>query len=154
MEAIVVKELTKVYPGGVKAVDKVSFTVEKGEIFGFLGPNGAGKSTTIMMLTTLVRPTAGTAARIKSHEALMALVNFFTMPLMFTSNAMFPKEAMPHWLKVIATYNPLSYAVQPIRVLVNRGWLWSEILGSIAVIVIMAAAMAAVAVSQFRRSLA
>lgn len=41
------------------AVDSISFSVEKGEIFAFLGPNGAGKSTTIKMLTTLLKPTAG-----------------------------------------------------------------------------------------------
>ncbi|MEW6181748.1 MAG: ATP-binding cassette domain-containing protein [Bacillota bacterium] len=53
--------LTKRFPGGITAVDGVSFTVEEGEIFGFLGPNGAGKSTTIAMLTTLMKPTGGTA---------------------------------------------------------------------------------------------
>ena len=41
------------------AVDNISFTVKKGEIFAFLGPNGAGKSTTIKMLTTLMQPTSG-----------------------------------------------------------------------------------------------
>ena len=41
------------------AVDNISFSVKKGEIFAFLGPNGAGKSTTIQMLTTLLKPTAG-----------------------------------------------------------------------------------------------
>lgn len=45
----------------VKAVDDISFSVEKGELFGFLGVNGAGKSTTINMLCTLIRPTAGEA---------------------------------------------------------------------------------------------
>jgi ABC-2 type transport system ATP-binding protein len=54
--------LTKVFPGGLIAVNDVSFNVEEGEIFGFLGPNGAGKSTTIAMLTTLIRPTKGNAA--------------------------------------------------------------------------------------------
>src|SRR6478736_3662570 len=47
--------------GDVKAVDGVDLAVQHGEIFGFLGPNGAGKSTVIRMLTTLLRPTAGTA---------------------------------------------------------------------------------------------
>jgi ABC-2 type transport system ATP-binding protein len=45
--------------GAVKAVNNISFAVESGEIFGFLGPNGAGKSTTIMILTTLLKPTSG-----------------------------------------------------------------------------------------------
>jgi ABC-2 type transport system ATP-binding protein len=45
--------------GDVAAVDDVSFSVGKGEIFAFLGPNGAGKTTTIKMLTTLLRPTGG-----------------------------------------------------------------------------------------------
>jgi ABC-2 type transport system ATP-binding protein len=44
---------------GFTAVDSISFTVAKGEIFAFLGPNGAGKSTTIKMLTTLLEPTGG-----------------------------------------------------------------------------------------------
>jgi len=52
------KNLTKKY-GEFTAVNDISFTVEKGEIFAFLGPNGAGKSTTIKMLTTMLRPTSG-----------------------------------------------------------------------------------------------
>ena len=50
--------LTKEF-GDFKAVDNISFQVEEGEIFGFLGPNGAGKSTTMMILTTLLKPTSG-----------------------------------------------------------------------------------------------
>ena len=56
-----VKNLTKRFSEDVLAVDSISFTVEEGEIFGFLGPNGAGKSTTINMLTTLLKPTSGSA---------------------------------------------------------------------------------------------
>ena len=52
--------LTKEF-GDFKAVDGISFKVEEGEIFGFLGPNGAGKSTTMMILTTLLKPTSGRA---------------------------------------------------------------------------------------------
>lgn len=57
-EVISVKGLKK-YFKEVKAVDDISFSVEKGELFGFLGVNGAGKSTTINMLCTLFSPTAG-----------------------------------------------------------------------------------------------
>jgi len=60
LEAIKVDLLTKEF-GGFKAVDNISFQVEDGEIFGFLGPNGAGKSTTMMILTTLLKPTSGSA---------------------------------------------------------------------------------------------
>ena len=59
--AIDVQHLSKTYAGGVEAVKDVSFAVAPGEVFGLLGPNGAGKSTTVGMLTTTVRPTAGTA---------------------------------------------------------------------------------------------
>ncbi len=56
--AITVRDLVKVYPK-VTAVDHVSFTIGKKEIFGLLGPNGAGKTTTIRMLLTLSKPTSG-----------------------------------------------------------------------------------------------
>jgi ABC-2 type transport system ATP-binding protein len=56
--AIEVKNLTRDF-GKFRAVDNVSFTVARGEIFGFLGPNGAGKSTTIRMLNGLLLPTSG-----------------------------------------------------------------------------------------------
>ncbi|MEJ2260357.1 MAG: ATP-binding cassette domain-containing protein, partial [Nitrosopumilaceae archaeon] len=60
LHSIETKSLSKTF-GDVKAVDDISFYVETGEIFGFLGPNGAGKSTTIMILTTLLKPTSGQA---------------------------------------------------------------------------------------------
>jgi ABC-2 type transport system ATP-binding protein len=58
--AVQAADLTKKF-GGFTAVDRVSFTVGRGEIFGFLGPNGAGKTTTIRMLLGLLRPTSGAA---------------------------------------------------------------------------------------------
>src|SRR5919201_178435 len=64
--AIEVEALVKTY-GEVDAVRGVSFTVARGEVFGFLGPNGAGKSTTINMLCTLARPTSG-AARVNGYD--------------------------------------------------------------------------------------
>jgi len=61
MYAVETDKLSKIYHSGLKAVDEISIKIENGEIFGFLGPNGAGKSTTIMILTTLLKPTSGKA---------------------------------------------------------------------------------------------
>jgi len=61
MNAIVVKDLTRRF-GDFVAVDRLTFDVKQGEIFGFLGANGAGKSTTIRMLCGLLEPTGGTAS--------------------------------------------------------------------------------------------
>src|ERR671922_735941 len=64
---IEVEGLEREFKGGVRAVDGIDLSVEPGEIYGFLGPNGAGKSTTVLMLTTLLPPTAGTA-RVAGHD--------------------------------------------------------------------------------------
>jgi ABC-2 type transport system ATP-binding protein len=58
---IEVDGLVREFKNGPRAVDGIDLRVESGEIYGFLGPNGAGKSTTVLMLTTLLPPTAGTA---------------------------------------------------------------------------------------------
>jgi len=80
--AIEVSHLTKVF-GPRTAVADVSFTVARGEVFGFLGPNGAGKTTTVRMLGTLIAPTSGSAvvagislgparaAEIRQHISIM-----------------------------------------------------------------------------------
>lgn len=60
MHVIETKKLTKKY-GEINAVDGLDLNIEEGEIFGLLGPNGAGKTTTLLMLTTLNKPTSGTA---------------------------------------------------------------------------------------------
>ncbi len=59
--SIVVDKLVREFKKGPRAVDGIDLRVAPGEIYGFLGPNGAGKSTTVLVLTTLLPPTAGTA---------------------------------------------------------------------------------------------
>jgi len=66
--AVAVQELTRRF-GAFTAVDKVSFEVPRGEVFGFLGPNGAGKTTTIKMLTGLLKPTSG-SGRVAGFDLL------------------------------------------------------------------------------------
>jgi len=81
MDILEVDQLTKSY-GDLTAVDRISFSVPGGEIFGFLGPNGAGKTTTINLLTGLARATSGSArisgfdcARdIKKAQQIMGIV--------------------------------------------------------------------------------
>ncbi|HWP47136.1 MAG TPA: ABC transporter permease [Candidatus Limnocylindrales bacterium] len=81
-KAVIVKDLEKRF-GSFIAVNRISFEVAKGEIFGFLGPNGSGKSTTIRMLCGILAPTAGTgtvagfdlrteAEKIKAHIGYMS----------------------------------------------------------------------------------
>ena len=60
VDIIEIKNLTKYY-GKIKGIENVTFSVKKGEIFGFLGPNGAGKTTTIRTLLGFLKPTSGNA---------------------------------------------------------------------------------------------
>ncbi|GAB3903664.1 alpha/beta fold hydrolase [Kibdelosporangium lantanae] len=64
---LVIEGLSKQYPGGLKAVDDLSFRVEKGQVLGLLGPNGAGKTTSLRMLMGLIQPTGGTI-RVFGHR--------------------------------------------------------------------------------------
>jgi ABC-2 type transport system ATP-binding protein len=67
--SIEVEGLVREFKKGPRAVDGIDLRVEPGEIYGFLGPNGAGKSTTVLMLTTLLPPTAG-VARVGGYDVV------------------------------------------------------------------------------------
>ena len=67
--SVSLERVTKRY-GGFTAVDDLSFTVKRGEIFGFLGPNGAGKTTTLRMLLDIIRPTSGALSILGSSSAI------------------------------------------------------------------------------------
>src|ERR1700724_2192205 len=64
-----VEGLVREFKKGPRAVDGIDLRVDPGEIYGFLGPNGAGKSTTVLMLTTLLPPTAG-RARVAGYDVV------------------------------------------------------------------------------------
>jgi ABC-2 type transport system ATP-binding protein len=69
MPAIETRDLQRTFPGGVVAVAGVDLEVAEREIYAFLGPNGAGKTTTVRVLTTLLRPTGG-SARVAGHDVV------------------------------------------------------------------------------------
>src|ERR1700716_4190499 len=67
--AIESSQLVRQFRKGPRAVDGIDLAVSRGEIYGFLGPNGAGKSTTVLMLTTLLPPTSG-SARVAGYDVV------------------------------------------------------------------------------------
>jgi ABC-2 type transport system ATP-binding protein len=67
-----ISNLTHIYSGDVKALDELSFTVERGELIALLGPNGAGKSTTVKMITGILKPTSG-SVKVSGHEVTDSL---------------------------------------------------------------------------------
>ena len=67
--AVEVHELVREFKGGIRAVDGLDLQVAPGEIYGFLGPNGAGKTTLVRILTTLLRPTSG-SAQVAGHDVV------------------------------------------------------------------------------------
>jgi ABC-2 type transport system ATP-binding protein len=69
VDAIEAESLVKTYPGHVRALDGLTFSVPEGTVFGLLGPNGAGKTTAVKILTTLARATSGTA-RVASYDVV------------------------------------------------------------------------------------
>ena len=69
MSAISAQGLTKDFPPDIRAVDGIDLDVAPGQIFGFLGENGSGKTTTVRMLTTLLRPTSGSAS-VDGHDVI------------------------------------------------------------------------------------
>src|SRR5882762_5701779 len=82
MESVVLNNLTKKYDKGkVLAVDNVSLSVSKGELFGLIGPDGAGKTSIFRMLTTLLLPDGGTASVegndvVKDYKAIRGCVGY------------------------------------------------------------------------------
>ncbi|BAS27175.1 ABC transporter permease [Limnochorda pilosa] len=94
------------------------------------------------------------AAAMRSQEALMAIMNFLTMPLLFTSDAIFPRAAMPGWLAGIARVNPVSFTVRPVRELVLSGWDWGAIAAGAGAVLLFSLVMTALATRQLERGAA
>ena len=90
-------------------------------------------------------------ALVKQPETFWAVVNFLTVPLLFTSSALFPLEFVPSWLRTIAYLNPVTYAIDSIRALMIGGGPWSAIAGGVLIVVIFSTVAAAVSTAIFAR---
>ena len=119
-DPVFVKDLTKTYydesRGPVHAVREIGFTCRPGEIFGLLGANGAGKTTTLRMLTTILKPTAGTA-RIMGFDVagepveVRRHVGFYS-----ATTALYPRLSARETIEFFARINGYSAARTPARV--------------------------------------
>ena len=138
--AIVVRALVKTYQrrrqAPVRAVDGLSFSVQRGSIFGLLGPNGAGKTTTLRVLTTLTQTwdrtvllaavvivgTAGWfffyaifALLIRRNDAFNTITSVFYFVLLFASSMFYPIGPLPSPFREIAAVNPITWQVDALR---------------------------------------
>jgi ABC-2 type transport system permease protein len=92
-------------------------------------------------------------ATVKAHETFFAISNFLTMPLIFLSSAFFPADFMPEWLRTAVAYNPITYAIDPMRTLMMSGWNWAVIIPSITVVCAFTLLMGGIATFLFRRTI-
>ncbi len=98
------------------------------------------------------------ALKTRNTESAFLIANFLTLPLLFTSSAQLPLPLLPGWLQAVARYNPVTYAIDSMRVLLNgptavpEAEPWRLLLTTVAVLGLIAAAMLALAVRSFRQS--
>ncbi len=147
------KSLAVMIQGAVQVVAIIVIA----SLFGVRFQTGIGGILAIILLASLFSGilsgiSLSLAASIRTMETLMAIVNLFTMPLMFASNALFPVDMMPGWLATIAKLNPVTYAVGPIRELTIHGWNWDKILPGAGVILGLAIASMLISQAVFQRA--
>ena len=90
------------------------------------------------------------AYRVPTHGTFFAVAGFITLPLVFLSNAFVPIDVMPTWMAVVARLNPLTYAIEGMRVLVLEGW-DADVIASLGVLALFAAGSLALATYEFVR---
>ena len=112
--SIVVNELMKVY-GEQKAVNKISFSVPRGEIVGFLGPNGAGKSTTMKMITGYLTPDSGSAVVSNINVATDPIAAKKKIGYLPEANPLYPDMYIKEYLEFIAGIHGVTNKRQRIK---------------------------------------
>lgn len=117
----------------------------------------AGFVTAMTIVVLMVISFAGLsnilALRVRNHQLFIMVINFFTLPLVFLSSAMMPMEMLPSWLQTVATYNPVTYAADGIRTLMNTGFDGVVLAKSFLILGGVALLMMGIATIMFRRRL-
>ena len=90
------------------------------------------------------------AYRVPTHGTFFAIAGFVTLPLVFLSNAFVPTDAMPAWMRIVAQFNPLTYAIGAMRVLVLEGW-GGDVMLSLGALMLFAVVSLALATHEFVR---
>jgi ABC-2 type transport system permease protein len=116
------------------------------------GPLGVPAILAVTALLTLALTSAAMAlaCAVPSHGTFFAITGFVSLPLLFMSNAFVPLSAMPAWMEAVARINPLTYAIEAIRLLVLRGW-GGDVPLSLAALVVACVLLLAVGAWQFTR---
>lgn len=149
--------LGKMLAIAAQAVLQVAIILLLAFLFGVRYRTGVGGVVLILVMAALFSLgmagiSLALSSRLKSMESLMAMMNLFTMPLIFSSPAMFPAKAMPGWLLAVATWNPVTYVLLPIRALVYKGWVGPDLLRGFGVVLVFAVVTSVLAIWQFRKS--
>jgi ABC-2 type transport system permease protein len=87
----------------------------------------------------------------RSSETVFAIGGFLTFPLLFMSTALTPQALMPDWIQTVSTFNPISYTVDAVRVLMLNGYIWDKIITAFGVIGLIAAVTLGITLYQFRK---
>ncbi len=145
-DIVIVDNLHKTYAKNVMAVDGISFTVKKGEIFGFLGPNGAGKSRSGISLFV--------ALNTKNAETTLSVGLLTTFPLLFLSASVMPIGLLPSWVQQVANVNPFTYIAEAFQSLIINGLVWQKIEYALIAIFIVGVLSLGASILLFRRKVA
>ncbi|MGW3349469.1 ABC transporter permease [Nonomuraea rubra] len=107
-------------------------------------------AATALLTLALTAAAMALACAVPSHGTFFAITGFASLPLLFMSNAFVPLTAMPGWMEVVARVNPLTYAIEAMRLLVLRGW-GGGVPVSLGALVVASALLLAVGAWQFTR---
>lgn len=116
---IEVKNVTKYY-SNLKAVNDLSFNIQKGEIVGFLGPNGAGKSTTLKIMSGLLRPSSGTVSIFGIDIFLNPIEAKTKIGYLSEKNPLYEEYSVEEYLKFICRIKGLTAIKQKIESVSNK----------------------------------